>query len=228
VSPAEDIAIDTAGPGLERITQTPAGRPTAPPQPDVADARSRWSGRNSHVSLGRICGPAPHMRQWPCMLGLAIVRTMAGKQPALDSRSAGSRRAPISSVRGYKRTRQDHARELAEDYVELIDELIRETGEARAVDVAARLGVTHVTVTNTVTRLKRAGLLRSEPYRSIFLTTEGKELAEAVRARHELVLDFLSALGVPAKDAEADAEGIEHHLSPATLDAMRRFLKRSR
>jgi DtxR family manganese transport transcriptional regulator len=142
--------------------------------------------------------------------------------------SAADRRASISSVRGYKRTRQDHSRELAEDYVELIDELICKTGEARAVDIAARLGVTHVTVTNAVTRLKRAGLVHSEPYRSIFLTESGKELAETVRSRHELVLEFLLALGVPSKDAEADAEGIEHHLSPASLEAIRRFLKRSK
>jgi DtxR family transcriptional regulator, manganese transport regulator len=131
----------------------------------------------------------------------------------------------ISSARAHKRTRDDHARELAEDYVELIDDLIRETGEARAVDIAARLGVSNVTVTNTIARLKRNGLVTSEPYRSIFLTKEGKRLADTARKRHQLVLDFLAALGVPRADAEIDAEGIEHHLSSATLLAMRKFLK---
>jgi len=130
-----------------------------------------------------------------------------------------------AAARGYKRTREDHARELAEDYVELIDDLIRETGEARAVDIAARLGVTHVTVTNAVGRLKRNGLVTSEPYRSIFLTKEGKRLADVARKRHQLVVDFLLTLGVPAGDAETDAEGIEHHISSATFEAMKRFLK---
>jgi DtxR family manganese transport transcriptional regulator len=145
--------------------------------------------------------------------------------PAAAQSPARAGRQPATSARGHQRTREDHARELAEDYVEIIDDLIRETGEARAVDIAARLGVTHVTVTNTINRLKRGGLVTSEPYRSVFLTKEGKRLAEASRKRHQLVLDFLLALGVPEKEAEADAEGIEHHVSAATFEAMKRFLK---
>jgi len=141
---------------------------------------------------------------------------------------AAPKRSSVSSVGGYRRTRADHARELAEDYVELIDDLIREAGEARAVDIAARLGVTHVTVANTINRLKRAGLVTSEPYRSVFLTKSGKRLADAARARHTLVLQFLLALGVTPADAEIDAEGIEHHLSPGTLEAMKRFMIRCR
>lgn len=143
-----------------------------------------------------------------------------------SKKQAATRRTSVSSVGGYRRTRADHARELAEDYVELIDDLIGEMGEARAVDIAARLGVTHVTVANTLNRLKRDGLVTSEPYRSIFLTKEGKRLAGAARDRHTLVLEFLLALGVKRAEAELDAEGIEHHLSPSTLEAMKRFLVR--
>lgn len=65
-----------------------------------------------------------------------------------------------------------------------------------------------------------------EPYRSIFLTEEGKSLAEHARERHDLVLRFLLALGVPQEVADVDAEGIEHHVSAQTLDAMRRFVDR--
>lgn len=133
--------------------------------------------------------------------------------------------AAISAAVGHRRTRSDHAREIAEDYVELIDDLIREKGEARAVDLAQRLGVTQVTVTKTIERLKKEGLVTSQPYRSVFLTPEGKKLAEFTRARHQCVLEFLIALGVPRGDAEIDAEGIEHHISPRTLDAMRRFAR---
>ncbi len=125
----------------------------------------------------------------------------------------------------FRRTRSDHAQETAEDYVELIDDLIAETGEARAVDLSRRLGVTHVTVTKTIARLKREGLVTSAPYRSVFLTPRGKSLAEKARQRHHLLVEFLLAVGVPRKDAEADAEGIEHHLSPRTLSAIRRFLQ---
>ena len=124
----------------------------------------------------------------------------------------------------FSRTRADHSRELAEDYVELIDELITEKGEARAVDLADRLGVSHVTVSRTVRRLMRDGYVSAEPYRSIFLTDEGKALAAASRERHDQVVAFLIALGVPHEVAESDAEGIEHHVSQQTLAAMRRFV----
>jgi len=132
--------------------------------------------------------------------------------------------ASENQARRHRRTRSDHASELAEDYVELIDELTRDTGEARAIDVARHLGVTHVTVAKTVRRLQQEGLVRSAPYRAIFLTEAGKKLASQSRERHELVLRFLLALGVPQNDAEADAEGIEHHISPKTLEGMRRFV----
>ncbi len=127
-------------------------------------------------------------------------------------------------VNRFERTRQDHSLETAEDYVELIDRLIRETGEARAVDLATRLGVSQVTVGKTIKRLIREGYVTSEPYRSIHLTEKGRRTAKESEARHQVVLEFLIALGVPEHTAETDAEGIEHHVSKSTLDAMRRYL----
>jgi DtxR family manganese transport transcriptional regulator len=126
------------------------------------------------------------------------------------------------------RTRQDHAQELAQDYVELIADLIERKGEARVVDLARQLGVTHVTVNRAVARLQRSGLVSSEPYRAIFLTPTGQRLARESRERHDLVARFLTALGVPVAVAESDAEGIEHHVSRETLRAFRAYLDRSR
>ena len=125
----------------------------------------------------------------------------------------------------FRRVREAHQTEVAEDYVELIGDLIEQTGEARVVDLASRLGVTNATVNGTIQRLVRDGLVTSEPYRSIFLTADGAKLAAATRERHETVRDFLIALGVDAKTADADAEGIEHHVSKATLSAFRKFLR---
>ncbi len=122
----------------------------------------------------------------------------------------------------HARTRKAHASELAEDYVEIVADLIASTGEARVVDIARRLGVSHVTVVRTLARLQRAGLVSTRPYRSIFLTGEGARLAEASRRRHEIVLAFLLWLGVPPAIAHTDAEGIEHHVSPQTLAAFER------
>jgi DtxR family manganese transport transcriptional regulator len=126
----------------------------------------------------------------------------------------------------FQRTRDDHRRERAEDYLEMIAALIVERGEARAVDLAERMGVTHVSVGKTVKRLQDDGYVTSLPYRSIFLTDEGRVIAETARERHLLVHDFLVSIGVPHEAAETDAEGIEHHVSDVTLDAMRKHLAR--
>lgn len=126
---------------------------------------------------------------------------------------------------GFARVRQAHESEMAEDYVELIAELIEATGEARPVDMAERLGVKPPTVTKNLTRLTRDGLVRRERYRSIFLTEAGEELAHACRERHRTVVSFLMALGIEEEIAQRDAEGIEHHVSGATLRAFEDFLK---
>ena len=119
----------------------------------------------------------------------------------------------------FQRVRDAHQAELAEDYVELIADLNETTGEARAVDIAQRLGVAHPTVVKTIARLRREGLVQSEPYRAIFLTEKGRELAAQSRYRHEIVVGFLRAIGVSEETAQADAEGIEHHVSNETLAA---------
>src|SRR5262245_36805694 len=128
----------------------------------------------------------------------------------------------------FKKVRDAHQTEVAEDYVELIAELIETSGEARLVDLAERLGVTNATVNNTVQRLVRDGLVTCRPYRSIFLTDEGRALAASSRERHRLVRDFLVALGVDPETAEADAEGIEHHVSDVTLATFRNHLAKTR
>lgn len=124
-----------------------------------------------------------------------------------------------------RHTRMVHAQERAQDYVEAIADLIAAHGEARATDLAKALGVTHVTVIRTVQRLQREGLVTTQPYRAIFLTDTGRKLATKAKERHETVIAFLEALGVPSAVAHADAEGIEHHVSEVTLKVFRKFLK---
>ena len=129
-------------------------------------------------------------------------------------------------VANFCHTRRARKAEIAEDYVELIADLIESDGEARAVDIARRLGVSHATVIKTVARLQREGLVVTKPYRSVFLTEEGRRMAQWSRDRHELVVKFLLALGVSAEAAHADAEGMEHHVSPETLAAFERHIER--
>lgn len=125
----------------------------------------------------------------------------------------------------FGKTRSAQSTALLEDYVELIADLLANEGEARPTDIARRLGVAHATAIKTVSRLKRAGLATARPYRGVFLTEKGEALAQRVRTRHRLVVDVLRTIGVPVEAAEADAEGIEHYVSEATLQAFARFLR---
>ena len=131
-------------------------------------------------------------------------------------------------VQSFRQARQARRAELVEDYVELIADLIDDCGEARQVDIAARLGVAQPTVAKMLKRLIADGLISQRPYRGVFLTQAGKGLAEKSRARHQIVESFLCALGINAETARIDAEGIEHHVSTETLEAFERFLQEQR
>ena len=128
----------------------------------------------------------------------------------------------------FERVRTAQQTEKAEDYVEMIDDLINAYGEARVVELARRFGVSHATVNKVVKRLARDGLVHTRPYRSIFLTEQGRELAEWSRRRHQIVLNFLRAIGVSERAAELDAEGIEHYVSDETLAAFARIAAQSK
>ena len=133
--------------------------------------------------------------------------------------------SPIANQ--FSKTRRDHASETAEDYVEAIEEILQSQEACRVKDLAKRMAVSHVTVTRILQRLAHEGLLVKEPYGPVSLTAAGRRMAKASKRRHELLLDFLLALGVPEADAIRDTEGMEHHVSESTLKAMRRFLRDS-
>jgi DtxR family manganese transport transcriptional regulator len=124
----------------------------------------------------------------------------------------------------FRRTRDAHRAEAAEDYVEAIAELIRVEGEARVMLLARVMGVSHVTVSRTLKRLTERGLVLSERHRPVTLTEAGQSLALRARERHDVVLAFLESLGVPREQALLDAEGIEHHVSEETIAGMKRRL----
>ncbi len=125
----------------------------------------------------------------------------------------------------FAKTRRDHADETAEDYVEAIADIEMASGSCRVKDLSERMQVSHVTVTRILSRLSDAGLVAREPYGPVGLTPRGLEMAAASRTRHETVVAFLERIGVSNATAEHDAEGMEHHASKETLEAMRRYLR---
>jgi DtxR family manganese transport transcriptional regulator len=148
-----------------------------------------------------------------------------GEKPVTPSlsRQPDSLVAADVQAEAFRQVREARRVELFEDYVELIDDLIRDGGEARQVDIACRLGVAQPTVARMLRRLIDDGLVSRRPYRGVFLTEKGQALAEQSRARHEVVEKFLIDLGVSPEVARKDAEGIEHHVSEETLEAFHRF-----
>lgn len=108
----------------------------------------------------------------------------------------------------------------AEDYLERIHELIEAKGYARVVDIASSLKVKEASVTSMVQKLAEAGYLQYEKYRGLILTDNGREVARNIQNRHATLSRFLSVLGVDPETQRQDIEGIEHHLSPATLEVL--------
>ena len=133
----------------------------------------------------------------------------------------------IIQYMSFKKVRDAHKTENTEDYLEIIADLLNTSGEARIVDIANKLGIAQATANKTIQRLQNQGYVKKEPYRSIFLTLKGQEVASISKKRHIIVLTFLKNLGLDAKTAEADAEGIEHHVSEKTLKKMEQFNKKN-
>ena len=126
----------------------------------------------------------------------------------------------------FRATRKHHSSEAAEDYTELIADLIESQGEARTGQIADHLGISHVTALRTIRRLQNEGYLITSPHKPVELTAKGRRLALYAKERHRLLVDFLLRIGVPPETAEIDVEGAEHHFSKTTLECIRRLLTR--
>jgi Mn-dependent DtxR family transcriptional regulator len=115
-----------------------------------------------------------------------------------------------------------------EDYLEVIYELIKQKGYATQTDISEYLKVSSPSVTKMLKRLDESKYLIYEKYRGINLTQEGRDIAENVREKHSLIAEFFKIIGVDEDIANADAEGIEHHLHPQTLKKLQEFINFTR
>lgn len=110
-----------------------------------------------------------------------------------------------------------------EDYLEKIYELIKGKGYARVSDIAAELNLQPSSVTKMVQKLAEAGYIHYERYRGLILTPAGEALGEEMKDRHAMLEEFLRIIGVPEETLRKDVEGIEHHVSPATVHCLQRL-----
>jgi len=107
-----------------------------------------------------------------------------------------------------------------EDYLEKIYELMQDKGYARVSDIALSLDVQPSSVTKMIQRLDENQYVTYEKYRGILLTSRGQRLGKLMKQRHHMLAEFLRMLGVHEETIQKDVEGIEHHVSPKTLDSL--------
>src|SRR5258708_11007481 len=109
----------------------------------------------------------------------------------------------------------DQPSRAVQDYLKAIHRLGGAEEMVSPVDIAARLGVRAPSVTGMLKRLAEAGWIRYEPGRGARLTPRGVTEARRVIRRHRLVELFLTrVLGLDWSEVDAQAEALEHALSP--------------
>jgi Mn-dependent DtxR family transcriptional regulator len=150
-----------------------------------------------------------------------LLRNTKIEQPRVKKTS--SRLESIRAVNNATASEKDRTTRM-EDYLEVIYELIQHRGYATTTDIANYLEVSLPSVTKMLRKLNKTSWLDYERYRGIRLTEDGIAVAKSVHDRHSLMTEFFKMIGVDEGIANKDAEGIEHHLHPETLQKLQKFV----
>ncbi len=119
----------------------------------------------------------------------------------MKSRLAGYGTKPTTSV--------------VEDYLQVLHYLTRDGCPVIAARLAERLNVTPPTVTATLQRMERDGLIEHGARKEILFTSEGRHVAENIVRRHALAERLLTdLLKMPLHESHEEAHGVEHALTP--------------
>ncbi len=113
----------------------------------------------------------------------------------------------------------------AEDYIEAIYELSKDKGFARVNEIASFLRVKPATVSEMLEKLCASGYVVYRKRLYTTLTEKGLKLAKEVRERREILVKFLTTIGVREEVAERDACTIEHVLHPETVQQLKNFVR---
>ena len=115
--------------------------------------------------------------------------------------------------------------ESAENYLETILMLAKQSGSVRSIDIVNKLEFTKPSISIAMKNLRENGYINMDSDGYITLTDKGLEIASAVYERHTLLSDWLIALGVDKETAADDACKIEHVISAASFEAIKNHMK---
>ena len=112
----------------------------------------------------------------------------------------------------------------AEDYLETILMLSQRMGKVRSIDVVNELGFTKASVSIAMKNLRQKQHITVTDAGYIYLTDSGREIAEMIYERHQLISSWLIRLGVPEEIATEDACRMEHVISKESFEALKKHV----
>ena len=115
-------------------------------------------------------------------------------------------------------------KQSSEDYLEAILALSKKLPVVRSVDIANELGYKKPSISIAMKKLREKNLITTTEAGFIYLTDEGKKIAEEVYERHILFTDWLTKIGVDPKIAADDACKIEHAISRESFEAIKKHI----
>ena len=121
---------------------------------------------------------------------------------------------------------QHRSSESIEDYLETILLLQRRTGQVRSIDIATEMNFSKPSVSVAMKNLREKEHITVTREGFIYLTPSGREIAEMIYERHELLTEWLIKLGVDAHVAAQDACKIEHDISKESFEALKRHIQK--
>lgn len=119
-----------------------------------------------------------------------------------------------------------HKNESAENYLETILMLSKTLPVVRSVDVAEALNYKKSSVSVAMKNLREKEHITVTKDGYIYLTDAGREIAEMIYERHEILSSWLVSLGVDKQIADDDACQMEHVISKESFEAIKKHIKK--
>jgi len=130
----------------------------------------------------------------------------------------------LESIKAAHKTKKTSSTTSEEDYLEVIAELVELKGYATTLDISRFMNVSPPSVTKMLQKLDEKKYLEYEKYHGINLTDRGKQVADTIRRKPSMLLEFFEILNVGQGIANQDTEGLEHHLNPKTIRQLRKYI----